>query len=97
MHYMMTFIIFNQQLVEYDKSFLITLEREMSESVSLDVTGMKCGGCESNVKKKLDEIDGVISVEAMNKENKVDVEFDADKTNVDVISKAITDAGFVVG
>jgi len=69
----------------------------MSESVSLDVNGMKCGGCETNVKKKLAEMDGVISVEAMNKENKVDVEFDAEKTNVDAISQAITDAGFVVG
>lgn len=69
----------------------------MSESVSLDVTGMKCGGCESNVKKKLGEIDGVISVEAMNKENKVVVDFDAEKTSVEAISKAITEAGFVVG
>lgn len=68
----------------------------MSESVSLAVTGMKCGGCESNVKTKLNTIDGVISVEAMNKENKVDVEFDVEKTNVEAISQAITDAGFVV-
>jgi len=72
------------------------MEKKMSESVSLDVSGMKCGGCETNVKKKLAEMDGVISVEAMNKENKVDVEFDAEKTNVEAISQAITDAGFVV-
>ncbi len=68
----------------------------MSESISLAVAGMKCGGCESNVKTKLNAIDGVISVEAMNKENKVDVEFDAEKTSVEAISQAITDAGFVV-
>ncbi len=58
----------------------------MSESISLAVTGMKCGGCESNVKTKLNAIDGVISVEAMNKENKVDVEFDVEKTSVEAIS-----------
>jgi copper chaperone len=68
----------------------------MSESVSLEVTGMKCGGCETTVKKKLNAIDGVVSVEAMNKENKVDVEFDSDKTGVEAISVAITEAGFVV-
>lgn len=68
----------------------------MAESVSLAVSGMKCGGCESNVKTALNAIDGIVSVEAMNKENKVDVEFDAGKTNVDAISQAITDAGFVV-
>lgn len=68
----------------------------MSESVSLAVTGMKCGGCETNVKTKLDTVDGVISVVALSKENKVDVEFDADKTDLEAISQAITDAGFVV-
>ncbi len=68
----------------------------MSELISLDVTGMKCGGCETNVKTRLDAIDGVISVEAMSKEKKVNVEYDAALTNLDEISKAITDAGFVV-
>jgi copper chaperone len=68
----------------------------MSESISLDVTGMKCGGCESNVTTKLKTIDGVMSVNAMSKEKKVDVEFDTGKTNIEEISQAITDAGFVV-
>ncbi len=68
----------------------------MSESISLDVTGMKCGGCESNVTTKLKTIDGVMSVNAMSKEKKVEVEFDTEKTNIEVISQAITDAGFVV-
>ena len=68
----------------------------MTESVSLAVAGMKCGGCESNVITKLNTVDGVISVVASSKENKVDVEFDADKTSVEAISIAVTDAGFVV-
>jgi copper chaperone len=72
------------------------VEKEMSESVSLTVTGMKCGGCESTIKTKLNTLDGVISVVAMSKENKVDVEFDAGKNSVEAISLAITDAGFVV-
>jgi len=72
------------------------VEKEMAESVSLTVTGMKCGGCETTVKTKLDTIGGVILVVAMSKENKVDVEFDADKTSVEAISLAITEAGFVV-
>jgi copper chaperone CopZ len=68
----------------------------MSESVSLAVTGMKCGGCESNVTTKLNTLEGVISVEAMSKENKVDVEFDANITDVGAITKVISEAGFVV-
>lgn len=68
----------------------------MSQSVDLNVTGMKCGGCESNVSQKLQALDGVISVTASSKENNVTVEFDPAKTDVDSISTVITDAGFSV-
>ena len=68
----------------------------MTESVSLDVTGMKCGGCEDNVKTKLNAVDGVNSVEASHKENTVTVDFDADNTSVEAITAVITGAGFVV-
>ncbi len=68
----------------------------MNESVSLTVTGMKCGGCEANVTGKLQAIDGVMSVKAASKDNEVYVEFDAEKTSLNVITEAITDAGFSV-
>lgn len=68
----------------------------MTESVSLTVAGMKCGGCEANVTSKLEAIDGVLSVNASSKDKEVNVEFDAEKTNLDAITKAITDAGFTV-
>lgn len=68
----------------------------MIESVELTVTGMKCGGCETNVSGALTAIDGVSSVKASSKENTVSVEFDTDKTNLDAIKNAITGAGFTV-
>jgi len=68
----------------------------MTESVSLTVTGMKCGGCEANVTGKLQAIDGVLSVNASSKDNEVNVEFDAGKTSLDVITDAIAEAGFNV-
>jgi len=68
----------------------------MAESVSLTVIGMKCGGCETNVVTKLKAIDGVLSVNASSKDKEVNVEFDSEKTGVDVITDAIIDAGFTV-
>ncbi|TAN68325.1 MAG: copper chaperone [Methylobacter sp.] len=68
----------------------------MIESVSLTVTGMKCGGCEANVTSKLNAIDGVVSAKASNKDNQVDVEFDTEKTSLDAIADIIHDAGFTV-
>lgn len=68
----------------------------MTESISLTVIGMKCGGCETNVTGKLKAIDGVLSVNASSKDKEVNVEFDAEKTSLDVITDAIIDAGFTV-
>jgi copper chaperone len=68
----------------------------MIESISLTVIGMKCGGCEANVKTELNAIEGVLSVNASAKDKKVWVEFDADRTNPSAITKAIIAAGFTV-
>ncbi|NOU15790.1 MAG: heavy-metal-associated domain-containing protein [Methylococcaceae bacterium] len=68
----------------------------MSESATLTVTGMRCGGCESTVKNIVGLIDGVLVVNASSKNDQVDVEFENDKTCLDTIKTAITDAGFTV-
>ena len=68
----------------------------MSESVSLNVDGMKCGGCETTIKDKLMEIDGVISVAADHKGKKVEVEFESEKVSLDTIRSVIEGAGFAV-
>ncbi len=68
----------------------------MIESVVLTVTGMKCGGCETNVIGVLTAIEGISQVNASSKQNTVSVEFDTEKTDLDVIKKAIDGAGFTV-
>jgi len=85
-------------LVEYDikRKFTKLKEREMIESVVLTVTGMKCGGCETNVTGKLSAINGVISVKASFKDEEVYVEYDTEKTTLDIIKDTITDADFLV-
>jgi len=60
----------------------------------LDVIGMKCGGCETSVSSKLQAIEGILSCTASSKENQIKVEYDAEKTNVDIFKTAISDAGF---
>lgn len=57
---------------------------------------MKCGGCETNVNDKLSVLDGVLSTTASFKENKVTVEFDSSKIDLDSIKNAISEAGFTV-
>lgn len=68
----------------------------MSELVSFNVTGMKCGGCESTVTEKLFADEGVIAVTASHQNKLVDVEFDAQLTNQDAIKQLIVGAGYSV-
>lgn len=68
----------------------------MSETIVLTVTGMKCGGCETNISDKLKTLDGILSVSASHKDNKVEVEFDPSQTGIDEIEDTIIDAGFSV-
>lgn len=68
----------------------------MTESVSLTVTGMKCGGCESNVTNKLKSIAGIITATASSKDKLVTVEFESNKTSLKEIAQAITDVGYTV-
>jgi copper chaperone len=66
----------------------------MIETITLPVTGMKCGGCETNVVNKLNTIAGIKSVQASSKDNKVEVAFEKEKTDLDAIKAAITAAGY---
>ena len=68
----------------------------MSESVTFTVTGMKCGGCESNITSKLQTLEGVLSVSASHKDDEVEIEFDPSKTDPESIKDVITEAGFSV-
>ncbi len=68
----------------------------MAEVLSLTVTGMKCGGCENNLKTKLEALDGVSSVMASFKEKTVELAFEPEKIDEDEIIDAIIDAGFNV-
>ncbi len=68
----------------------------MTETVVLKVTGMKCGGCENNVKQKLSELEGITEIKADHKADSVEVSFDASKIDLAAIKQAITDAGYVV-
>lgn len=60
----------------------------------INITGMSCGHCVQSVSDCLKKIDGVCDYEVTLSENKADVTFDPDKTNVKVICDAISDIGF---
>lgn len=68
----------------------------MSETITLHVTGMTCGGCENAVKRALGRVEGVVDVTASHVEERVGVTFDPAKVTLDVITQKIAAAGYTV-
>lgn len=68
----------------------------MSESITLHVTGMKCGGCEATLKTKLAELPGILSVSPSHQTGQLTVEFELDAIDIETIEDAVIDAGFSV-
>ena len=68
----------------------------MIKSQRLNVTEMKCGGCETNIIEKLSAISGVISVTASAKNNEINIEYNNELININTIKATILAAGFEV-
>ena len=61
---------------------------------TLNITGMKCGGCEKAVQEAVDAVPGVISSKASAKDGVLEVEFDETKTGLDAIKQVVKAKGY---
>ena len=61
---------------------------------TLNITGMKCGGCETAVQEAVDAVPGVISSKASAKDGVLEVEFDETKTGLDAIKQVVKAKGY---
>jgi copper chaperone CopZ len=68
----------------------------MAEELTLTVTGMTCGGCESAVRRAVSMVDGVADTMASHRDNKVVVKYDPARTDRAAIARAIENAGYTV-
>ncbi len=64
------------------------------QTVTLNVSGMTCPVCPITVKKALEKVPGVSSVDVRFEKKQVRVTFDDAKTNTDALVKATTNAGY---
>ncbi len=63
----------------------------------LNVYGMTCEGCASNVRNALLSVKGVKHVEVSREEKRVKIHFDSDQLEEQDLKRAITKAGYMVG
>lgn len=67
-----------------------------NETKTLNVEGMSCSHCENAVKKSVGALNGVGSVSVDLKGNKVTVEYDSERVNLETIKETIEDQGYEV-
>ncbi len=65
-------------------------------SISLNVEGITCGGCEKSIRNALLERAGVNEVSASHETGVVAIDFDDTQIQQDQLKQAIEDAGFDV-
>lgn len=63
---------------------------------NLRVEGMSCSGCEQTIAKGVGELAGIDSISANHLDSTAFVRFDASKTDLAQITKAIEDRGYHV-
>jgi copper chaperone len=68
----------------------------MADELTLTVTGMTCGGCESAVTRAVSRLPGVANVRASHAENRVTLTYDPAQASRDTIARQIEAAGYHV-
>ena len=66
------------------------------QKIDLGIKGMTCEGCEEHIKHAVNELPGIIHVDASFKDGSTSIEFDQTKTSLSEIEKAIDKTGYIV-
>ncbi|HDZ04288.1 hypothetical protein LCGC14_0239600 [marine sediment metagenome] len=93
----MTFVSYYPQLFHQTKGneVVIVNQRDI-QSIKLDIEGMVCQSCETNINNSVNKIDGVIQIKTSFKKGVSVIEFDSTKTNINNIKEVIQSKGYVI-
>ncbi len=64
------------------------------QTLTLNISGMTCGGCVKSVAKVLEALDGVAKAEVSLEQANAVITYDADKIQPAALIEAVEDAGF---
>lgn len=63
-------------------------------TVSLQAPDISCGHCVSSVKNRLNQLEGIESVDASAETKRIDVTFDAEAVSLEKIQAELADEGY---
>lgn len=66
------------------------------QTVTLEISGMTCGGCVRSVTNVLKALDGVKKADVSLEKRRAVVDFDPGKVGIDQLKRSVVEAGFEV-
>ncbi|MEL7832856.1 mercuric transport protein MerTP [Fodinibius sp. Rm-B-1B1-1] len=75
---------------------VVYVQESQVHTITWDIKGMTCTGCEATVENAASGVDGVLEADASYDTGKATVKYDQSKTNREAITAAINETGFTV-
>jgi len=79
-----------------DQSNIVYVQESQVQTITWDIEGMTCTGCEAAVENAAIGVEGVLEAEASYDTGKAAIKYDKSKTNREAIATAINKTGFTV-
>lgn len=79
-----------------DQSNIVYVQESQVQTITWDIEGMTCTGCEATVENAASGVDGVLEAEASYDTGKTTIKYDKSKTSQETIIAAIDNTGFTV-
>ena len=77
-----------------NKKEVVVVNQSNIQTLNFDVKGMTCASCEEHVKHTVNELEGIVNINASYEKANAEVEFDTTKTTKEDIEKAINSTGY---
>lgn len=81
---------------ETNESKIVYLQESQVETITFEIDGMTCTGCEATVKNAATKVEGVIEAEAFYESRKATIKYNRSRTSREEIKAAINETGFKV-
>lgn len=78
------------------KSNIVYVQESQVQTITWDIEGMTCTGCEATVENAAASVDGVLEAETSYDTGKTTIKYDKSKTSQEAIIAAIDNTGFTV-
>lgn len=79
-----------------DKKEVVINHASDIQSITFEIEGMTCGGCEAHVENDVNKLPGIIKINASYEDANAKVAFDQTKVNLATIEDAINGTGYIV-